>query len=101
MTARVGLAEDLDFDPTYARQRMLAAYLIGAAVNGLRGSRAAWEDKADPEALADQIQKLALENGIVAFDEWHHAPMCRANNWSQMKLPDGPCTCGAARKKIR
>ena len=98
---RVGLAEDLEFDPSYRRQRRLAAYLIGAAVNALRGARTVWSPKTDPKHVAKLIRDIALANGIVAFDEWHHAPMCPANNWSRMALPEGPCTCGAAARKIR
>jgi hypothetical protein len=100
-SSRVAIPEDLEFDPTYARQRKLAAYLLGIAINGLRGSRPCWEDAPDKIALAKQLQDMALENGIVSFDEWHHAPACRANNWSRMHLPTGPCTCGAAKHKIR
>jgi hypothetical protein len=51
--------------------------------------------------LCQVMRKMALEHGIVAFDEWHHAPLCPANNWSRMALPQGPCTCGAAARRIR
>lgn len=101
MSARQAIPEDLEFDPSYARQRQLAAYLLGLAINGLRGSRLCWEDAPDKVKLADELQKIAVDNGIIAFDEWHHAPMCRANNWSKMHLPTGPCTCGAAARKVR
>lgn len=101
MTVRVGIPEDIEFDPKHKRQFKLAGYLLGLAINELRDARLVWEDKVDPKLLADKIQDLALENGLVAFDEWHHAPLCPANNWSRARLPTGPCTCGAERHKIR
>lgn len=99
--ARPMLPEDLDFDPSYSRQRLAARYLLGLAINALRGSRLVWEDKPDFKRLADQIQNAAEVNGILAFDEFHHAPLCRANHWHHAHLPTGPCTCGAARLEIR
>lgn len=100
-TARKAIPEDLEFDPSYARQRRLSGYLLGVAINALKGSRPVWEDPPDRAAIAKQLQEIALENGIVSFDEWHHAPRCRANNWSRAALPTGPCTCGAEARKIR
>lgn len=100
-TARVAIAEDIEHDPEYRRQRELARYLLGIAINALRGSRLVWEDPPDKMKIAGQLETIALANGIVAYDEWHHAPMCRANNWSKAALPTGPCTCGAAARKIR
>jgi len=100
-SARQGIPEDLEHDPTFSRQRQLAAWLLGTAINALRGGRLVWDDPPDKRKIADEIQEIALRNGIVAFYEWHHAPMCPANNWSKAMLPRGPCTCGAARKKIR
>ena len=98
---REAIPEDLEFDPNYTRQRRVSSYLLGLAINGLRGSRTIWEKPVDRAKLADDIQKIALEQGIVAFDPWHHAPLCRANNWSKQALPTGPCTCGAERHKIK
>jgi hypothetical protein len=101
MSARTAIPEDIEFDPTYARQRQVAAYLMGIAINALRGRHPIWVESEDNNALADHLQRVAIDNGIVAFDEWHHAPACRANNWSKAMLPTGPCTCGAAARKIR
>ena len=98
---RKAIPEDLEFDPSYRRQRRLAGHLLGIAINALAGRRPCWEKAPDLPALADELRKMALEHGIVAFDEWHHAPLCPANNWSRMALPQGPCTCGAAARKIR
>jgi hypothetical protein len=99
--ARLGIVEDIDHDPEHKRQREIARYIIGLAINGLRGSRPVWEDAPDKKKLADELEKVALREGIVFYDEWHHAPMCRANNWHRAALPTGPCTCGAERGKIR
>lgn len=99
--ARTAIAEDLEYDPEHKRQRGLVGYLLGIAINALKGHRPCWEDARDEVALAARLQDLALTNGLVAFDEWHHAPMCKANNWSRMSLPEGPCTCGAKARRIR
>jgi hypothetical protein len=99
--ARVAIPEDLEFDPSYARQRRMAGYLLGAAINALSGKHMVWDKPRDNATLAEQLREMALENGIVSFDEWHHAPACRSNNWSKMMLPTGPCTCGAAARRIR
>lgn len=98
---RVAIPEDIEHDPEYRRQRKLAGYLLGFAINSLRGSCLIWEDPPDKKKIADQLETIALANGIVAFDEWHHAPLCPANNWSKARLPFGPCTCGAEARKIR
>jgi hypothetical protein len=98
---RKAIPEDLEFDPEHTRQRRLAGHLLGIAINALKGVRPCWEDAPDKAKLAEQLKDIALEHGIVAFDEWHHAPKCRANNWSRAALPEGPCTCGAAARKIR
>ena len=99
--ARKAIPEDLEFDPSYRRQRRLAAHMLGIAINALAGRRSLFSNRPKNGELARQLSDLALENGIVAFDEWHHAPACPANNWSRMALPEGPCTCGAAARKIR
>lgn len=98
---RIGIPEDLEFDPTYERHRRVAAYLLGMALNAMKGTHLVWEDSPDMRVLAENLKEVALNNGIVSFDEWHHAPACRANNWSRTALPTGPCTCGAEKWKIR
>lgn len=98
---REAIPEDLDHDPEHRRQRQIAGWLLGITINALRGSRTVWSDKPNHQWLADEVERIALANGIVAFDEWHHAPACRANNWSRAMLPEGACTCGAAARKIR
>jgi hypothetical protein len=99
--ARKAVPEDLEFDPAYRRQRRLAGHLLGIAINALGGGQSVFTKRPEPKELARQLRELALDHGIVAFDEWHHAPACPANNWSKMALPEGPCTCGAAARKIR
>ncbi len=99
--ARKAVPEDLEFDPSYRRQRQLAAHLLGIAINALAGRQSLFTRWPEPRELAKQLREMALEHGIVAFDEWHHAPGCPANNWSRMALPEGPCNCGAAARKIR
>lgn len=98
---RHAIPEDIEHDPEYRRQRALAGYLLGIAINTLCDRRPCWEDARDKSAVGARLQEMALANGIVAFDEWHHAPACKANNWSRAALPEGPCTCGAAARKIR
>jgi hypothetical protein len=100
-TRRIAIPEDIEHDPEHKRQRELAGWLLGIAINTMSGSRLAWEGEPDQAKIADQLRKLALANGIVEFDEWHHAPACPANNWSRARLPAGPRTCGAAARKIR
>lgn len=98
---RKAIAEDFDHDLTFKRQRMVAGYLIGALINAAEGGRPVWENPPDIKALAKQAKQVALEMGIVSYDEWHHAPMCPSNNWGKQMLPTAPCNCGAARKGIR
>lgn len=102
MTAqRAAIPEDLEHDPTYARQRELGSYLLGIAINALGGWRTVFDEEVEPHKLAAHLREIALENGLVTFDEAHHAPACRANNWSRQKLPEGRCTCGAAPRRSR
>jgi hypothetical protein len=102
MTAkRKMVAGDLAFDPTYAEQREVARLLLGACINAMEGGRLIWQDAPDLKKLAAMIKERALRDGVVWYDEWHHAPKCNANNWSKQMLPQGPCTCGAERREIR
>jgi hypothetical protein len=96
MSERKAIPEDIEFDPTYRRQRLLARYALGLAINALRGARPCWADAPDQKKVADMLQAAAVENGIIVFDDFHHAPMCRANHWHFASMPTGPCTCGAA-----
>lgn len=98
---RKAVPEDLEHDPTFARQRQLSAHLLGIAINTLMGRRSLFQAEQSPEEIGKVLRDFALSEGLVAFDEWHHAPACHANNWSRQMLPTGPCTCGAAARKIR
>lgn len=94
--ARAGLPEDIDHDPCYRRQRELARYIIGTALNALLG-RTIFDDTMEPVEVGRQLKKLAIEQGLVMFDDLHHAPSCPANHWHHQRLPTGGCTCGATR----
>lgn len=100
--ARVGLPEDIEHDPEHKRQRMVARYLLGIALNRLpceRPPQRLFERTQPP--TRDELVAVALHEGIVEYTPWHHAPACKANDWSQQMLPEGPCTCGAERQRIR
>lgn len=101
--ARVAIPEDIDFDPEYKRQRMVARYLLGIALNRLprneRPEQRLFERMQPP--TREELVAVALREGLVEYTPWHHAPLCPSNDWSKMQLPEGPCTCGAERKKIR
>lgn len=100
--ARVGLPEDIDFDPAYRRQRETARHALGIAINQIRGNRASlFRGERTNEQVADFLAKECEKIGILVFDDFHHAPMCPANNWSRKEYPEGPCNCGARRKNIR
>lgn len=101
ISGRFGIAEDINHNPEHKRQREIARWLIGTLVNALGGARPVWEDNPNFRKLAKDAAEIALREGLVFYDEWHHAPMCRANNWSRQMLPSGPCSCGAERQKIR
>ena len=72
-------------------------YMLGIAINRLRGRRTLFEPDLSNELIADAIEQAALKDGLFTLDELHHAPACRANRWSGQLLPTGPCTCGARR----
>ena len=99
--SREGVAADLEFDPSYKRQRELARIMLGIAINALCGGRTVFTSDQPIEDIGKELKKLALAEGIVWFDDFHHAPACPANNWSRQQLPTGPCTCGAERLGIR
>lgn len=102
MTARVAIDEDIDFDPGHRRQLVMARYLLGIALNRYPRERPETRlFRRRQEATRDELVKVAIEHGLVWYDEWHHAPLCLANNWSKQMLPEGPCTCGAEKHKIR
>lgn len=97
MTARPAIAEDLNFDPTYKRFRLMASALLGVSINAARRS-GFFHDPRSPEEIAkamDQVERLAVDLGIIVFDNYHHAPMCPANHFHRKRMPTGPCTCGA------
>lgn len=94
---REGIWEDIDHDPTFAKQREYARRVIGLLINTIRCPDDLFTDiKMTPREMADRIAKEAEMLGIVHFDDLHHAPMCHANHWHRRKLPIGPCNCGAA-----
>ncbi len=100
--ARLGIPEDIEFDPEYKRQRQIARYLLGIALNRLpkeRPERRLFERTQPP--TREELVAIALREGLVEYTPWHHAPLCLANDWSKMMLPEGPCTCGAERNQIR
>jgi hypothetical protein len=101
MSAREAVAEDLDWDPHHRRQLTIARYLLGRALNQYpkNGPKERLFRRGEPsrQTLID----AAIQNGLVWYDEWHHAPRCLANNWSKQMLPEGPCTCGAEREQYR
>lgn len=96
---RVAIPEDLDFDPAHRRQLRVARFLLGIALNRYPAKPDVRLHR-DTEPTRAQLVELALETGLVFYDDFHHAPMCPANNWSRQQLPEGPCTCGAERHKI-
>lgn len=94
---RPAVVEDLNFDPTYQRFRIIASALLGVAINGARRS-GFFSDPLEPHEIAkamDQVERLAVEHGVIVFDKFHHAPMCPANHFHRKRMPTGPCTCGA------
>lgn len=100
--ARVGIPEDLEHDPSYERQRLVARYLLGIALNRLPRERPARRlfERAQPPTR-DELIAVALREGIVEYTPWHHAPCCPSNDWSHAMLPEGPCNCGAEYRKHR
>jgi hypothetical protein len=93
---------DLDFDPSYKRQRMISRYLLGIALNRLpipRPEQRLFERTQPPSR--DELAAVALREGLVEYTPWHHAPCCPSNDWSKTMLPEGPCNCGAERHQIR
>jgi hypothetical protein len=102
MSAREGIAEDIEFDPTHERKRLIARYLLGIALNRLpreRPERRLFERTTPP--TRDELVAVALREGLVEYTPWHHAPLCPSNDWEMAMLPEGPCTCGAAFHQIR
>lgn len=99
-TPREMLFEDIN--PAGLERRFkLSGYLLGAAINRLRGRHPAWFKPVTPEALADRLEELALAEGIIVLDEWHHAPACPSNNWHKRMMPIAQCSCGAAAARQR
>lgn len=97
---RLGLPEDIDYDPEHKRQRQIASWMIGRLLNVARG-RFFFDAPRDASAELDAFEIVAVQMGILTFDERHHAPKCPANHFHHTRMPDGPCTCGAARAQIR
>lgn len=92
---------DLDFDPSYRRHRAMARFIIGELLNHMpdepfSGGRIG-DSAGKPGQLRRTMFELAYGEGLVTFDDLHHAPMCPANHYHYQRLPNGPCSCGAAR----
>lgn len=102
MTARIGLAEDIEYDPEHKQQRTVARYLLGIAINRYPRERPEQRlfERHQPPTRQELID-TAIQWGLVEFTPWHHAPMCRSNDWARSVLPEGPCTCGAERAQHR
>ncbi len=101
MATREAIPEDFDFDPTFKRQRFIVRFLLGAALNRYpKLPEARLFDSRRPPTRQELID-VAIREGIVWYDEWHHAPMCPSNNWGKQLLPEAPCNCGAERMQIR
>lgn len=73
-------------------------YMLGIAVNRLRGRTTLFEPDFTNKQIADAIEQAATKDGLFVLDDLHHAPACRANRWDGQCLPTGPCTCGARRQ---
>jgi hypothetical protein len=101
-SGRVAIPEDLEFDPEYKRQRMMARYLLGVALNRYPKDRPEQRlfQRTQPPTR-DELVAVALREGLVEYTPWHHAPLCPSNDWSMQMLPEAPCNCGAERRKIR
>lgn len=98
-SGRKALPEDLEFDPSYRRQRDIASILIGAAINQLLGAHFFDGPRDEKEARhrAEWMRDFAIEQGIITFDDLHHAPCCPANHFHHARMPEGRCSCGAGR----
>jgi hypothetical protein len=99
---RAGLPEDIEYDPEHRRQREIARYLLGIALNRYPRERpeARLFERRNP-ATRDELIAVALREGLVEYTPWHHAPCCPANDWEKAMLPEGPCNCGAELHQIR
>lgn len=81
-----------------AHVQTACGYMLGLAINRLRGRRALSEpDHHTNEVVADAIERHGKNFGLFTLDDLHHAPACRANRWDGAMLPSGPCSCGARR----
>jgi hypothetical protein len=100
--ARIAIPEDIEHDPEFKRQRQIARYLLGIALNRLPRERPEPRlfERTQPPTRAELIE-VALREGLVEYTPWHHAPCCPSNDWEHQMLPEGPCNCGAEREKIR
>lgn len=101
MTARIGIPEDIMPDPQERRRLTLARHLLGIAINRMSKERSQGGSLWGIKAGQDDVKTLAIEEGLIWYDDWHHAPTCPANNWGRQRLSEGPCTCGAAKRQIR
>ena len=99
---RIGIPEDIDYDPEHKRQRRIARYLLGIALNRLPAERPEPRllERTQPLTRGELIA-IAIREGLVEYTPWHHAPLCPSNDWSRQMLPEGPCNCGAELRQIR
>jgi hypothetical protein len=95
-------SECQECDPEHKRQRLIARYILGVALNRLPKERPKPRlfERTQPPTR-DELIEVALREGLVEYTPWHHAPMCPSNDWSKMMLPEGPCNCGAERQQHR
>lgn len=81
---------DLDQEGWSEQRYLLAQKLLALALNNNSGTLMEVDNYTREELI-----ECAVENGIIVFDDLHHAPMCPANHWHKMRMPTRLCTCGA------
>jgi hypothetical protein len=68
--------------------------LLAHALNALNGTEFFIAPN-DPEAFAKELRAEAVRAGYMGLDNLHHAPRCPANHFHEVRMPTGPCSCGA------
>lgn len=87
---RKAILADIDQEGWAERRYCLAQTLLAIALNDNCGAPMEIDNY-----TKEQIKECAIENGIITFDDLHHAPFCPANHWHKTRMPTRPCTCGA------
>lgn len=78
-----------------------AKHLLAALINGVLGANLAGvRGPATPQEAARVIRKMADEEGLFHYDNWHHAPLCPANHFHGGAAPSPFCTCGARARQV-